>query len=111
MSPLPVRVETNASALPVGEYSGRDSVAGCDTSNRATAGEPPSGAAQISPPDVKAISRPSGEMPGSASSGPVDWPCEVIDGGREQQADQQVACSGCACGEASHKARRHFKPC
>ena len=50
MSPLPVRVETNASALPVGEYSGRDSVAGCDTSRRATAG----GAAERRGPDIAA---------------------------------------------------------
>jgi DNA recombination protein RmuC len=29
----------------------------------------------MSPPDAKATSRPSGEMPGSANAGPVDGPC------------------------------------
>src|SRR5262245_61627044 len=73
MSPPPVRVETKASASPDGENRGRDSVAGCDTSRRAS--PPPAGTLQRSPPDANAISRPSGEMPGSAKTGPPagDW--------------------------------------
>ena len=71
MSPPPVRVETKARARPVGEKSGRDSVAGCETSSRAS---PPVAATdQMSPPDTKAISRPSAEMPGSAST--AGGPC------------------------------------
>src|SRR5580765_1121752 len=65
MSPPPVRVDTNASMRPSGEKSGRDSVASCATSNRAS--PPDAGTVQISPPDTKAISLPSGEMPGSAN--------------------------------------------
>src|SRR5581483_1751339 len=63
MSPLPVRVETNASRLPSGEYIGFDSVAGCDT--RIRAWPPLAGTVQISPPDTNAISDPSGEGHGS----------------------------------------------
>src|SRR5687767_7462102 len=65
MSPPPVLVETNASRRPSGEKRGRDSVAGCETSNRAT--PPVIGTVQISPPDTKAISVRSGDMPGSAT--------------------------------------------
>src|SRR5580704_5670373 len=69
MFPAPVRVETNASLLPSGEYSGRDSVAGCVTSRCAS---PPAAATvQISPPETNAISRPSGEIAGSLNEGSV----------------------------------------
>src|SRR6185503_5492412 len=67
MSPPPVRVELNARRLPSGENSGRDSVAGCETSRRAV--PPAAGTVQMSPPETKAISLPSGEMPGSAKAG------------------------------------------
>ena len=66
MSPPPVRVETNASSRPSGENSGRRSLAGSATSSRAS--PPLAGTVQMSPPDVNAISRPSGEMPGSANA-------------------------------------------
>ena len=49
---------------PSGEYKGRDSVAGCETNSRAS--PPAVGTVQMSPPETTAISRPSGEMPGSA---------------------------------------------
>ena len=48
MSPPPVRSEMNASSRPSGEYSGRDSVASCETSSRAS---PPSAGDR---PDVAA---------------------------------------------------------
>src|SRR2546423_1323854 len=67
MSPLPVRVDTNASLRPSGEYMGRDSVAGCETSSRAT--PPDVGTVQMSPPDTKAISERSGERAGSVKYG------------------------------------------
>src|SRR5215210_6447331 len=67
MSPPPVRVEMNASLRPSGEYSGRDSFDGCDTSSRAT--PPAVGTVQMSPPDANAISLWSGEIPGSAKVG------------------------------------------
>src|SRR5260370_41103154 len=67
MSPLPVRVETNASDLPSGEKSGRDSVAGFATSNRAS--PPVDGTVQISPPETNAIVFPSGERDGSENGG------------------------------------------
>src|SRR6476659_3880890 len=67
MSPFPVRVETNARYFPSGEYSGRDSVAGSETSKCAS--PPEDGTIQISPPLTKAISLPSGEIPGSLSTG------------------------------------------
>jgi hypothetical protein len=63
MSPLPLRVETNASCLPSGDQTGRDSFAGFDTSSRAS--PPANGTVQMSPPETKAIS-PEGEMDGSA---------------------------------------------
>src|SRR6185503_1237448 len=50
-----------------GENNGRDSVAGCDTSNRAV--PPAVGTVQMSPPDTKEISAPSGEIPGSPKAG------------------------------------------
>src|SRR3954469_20535284 len=64
MSPPPVRVETNAIRRPSGEYIGRDSVAGCDTSSRAS--PPLAGTVHTSPPETKAISPASGESEGSA---------------------------------------------
>ena len=112
MSPLPVRVDTKASALPVGEYSGRDSVAGCDTSSRAS---PPAadGAAQISPPDdERDLAAVRARCPARPAAARRDWPCEVIDVSREHQAEsQRKRFGGCACGEASHKAgwRHMFK--
>jgi len=63
MSPPPVRVDTNASVRPSGENSGRRSVAASATSRRAS--PPAAGTDQMSPPELNAISRPSGEMPGS----------------------------------------------
>src|ERR1041385_5502803 len=67
MSPPPVRVETNASFAPSGEYSGRDSSAGCDTSRCAS--PPFEGATQMSPPDTKAISGRVGHSAGSVRYG------------------------------------------
>src|SRR5689334_24409634 len=67
MSPPPVRVEMNARRFPSGEYSGRDSWAGCETRSLAT--PPVDGTVQISPPDENAISLWSGEIPGSANVG------------------------------------------
>src|SRR6187549_1689501 len=64
MSPPPVRDDTNASDCPSGEKSGRRSYAGSAT--RRCASPPAAGTTQMSPPDENAISRPSGEMPGSA---------------------------------------------
>jgi hypothetical protein len=52
---------------PSGEYSGRDSLASSDTSRRAS--PPRAGTVHISPADTKAISLPSGEIPGSANDG------------------------------------------
>src|SRR6478736_1199634 len=63
MSPLPVRVDMNASLVPSGEYSGRESYAGCDTSRRAS--PPVAGTVQMSPPETNAISRRSGDNDGS----------------------------------------------
>src|SRR5581483_11117060 len=63
MLPAPVRFDMNASFLPSGEYRGRDSVAGCATSRRAS--PPAAGAVQMSPPETKAISLPSGDRLGS----------------------------------------------
>lgn len=67
MSPPPVRFDVNASRLPSGAYNGRDSLAGCDTSSRAS--PPCDDAAQMSPPDTNAISLRSGEMAGSVKYG------------------------------------------
>src|SRR6266536_674676 len=69
MSPLPVRVDMNASDLPSGEKSGRDSLAGFATSNRAS--PPVDGTVQISPPETNAIVFPSGERDGSENGGCV----------------------------------------
>ena len=52
----------NASRLPSGEYSGRDSSAGCDTSRCAS--PPLAGATQMSPPETKAISGRVGHSAG-----------------------------------------------
>jgi hypothetical protein len=62
-SPLPVRLDVKAIALLSGEYTGRNSVDGPVMSSRAS--PPFAGTVQISPPDTKAISVPSGEMEGS----------------------------------------------
>src|SRR5215469_14641193 len=70
MSPPPVRVEIKASFVPSGEYSGRDSSAGLEMSRRAS--PPSAGAVQMSPPEAKAISLPSGDMDGVASEGLED---------------------------------------
>src|SRR5439155_776229 len=59
--------DANARCFPSGENSGRDSVAGCDTSSRAS--PPRAGTSQMSPPLTNAIVEPSGEMPGSAKDG------------------------------------------
>src|SRR6185369_5047597 len=67
MSPLPVRDEMNASCRPSGEYNGRASFAGCDTSSDAT--PPTAGTVQISPPETNAISLRSGESDGSVKYG------------------------------------------
>jgi hypothetical protein len=67
MSPFPVRVEVNASCEPSGEYSGRDSVAGCDTNKCAC--PPPAATVQISPPETNAISERSGESAGCVIDG------------------------------------------
>src|SRR5262245_4869645 len=67
MSPAPVRVDVKARRLPSGENNGRDSVAGCETSRRAS--PPAVGTSQMSPPLTNAIVAPSGEMPGSANDG------------------------------------------
>src|SRR5262249_51457583 len=69
MSPLPVRVDTNASDLPSGEKSGRDSVAGFATRRRAS--PPFEGTVQMSPPETNAIVFPSGESDGSEYGGCV----------------------------------------
>src|ERR1700730_17259976 len=75
MSPLPVRVETKASLRPSGEYIGRASVAGCETSSRAT--PPEAGAVQISPPETNAISERSGESAGSVRYGRAARPAQT----------------------------------
>src|ERR1700710_1419790 len=67
MSPLPVRFEMKASRVPSGDQSGRLSVAGLETSSRAS--PPAYGTVQISPPETKAISLWSGERLGSAKDG------------------------------------------
>src|SRR4029078_3667948 len=67
MSPVAVRVDTNASDLPSGEKSGRDSVAGFATSRRAS--PPVDGTVQTSPPETNAIVFPSGERDGSYNGG------------------------------------------
>ena len=67
MSPPPVRVEMKASFVPSGEYSGRDSSAGFEIKRRAS--PPSAGAVQMSPPEAKAISFPSGEIAGVAREG------------------------------------------
>src|SRR5437660_10370412 len=67
MSPLPVRAELKASFRPSGEYNGRDSLAGWDTSKRAS--PPLAGTVQISPPETNAISAPSGDNAGSVKYG------------------------------------------
>lgn len=63
MSPAPVRLDTNASCFPSGEYIGRDSVAGFEISRWAS--PPPTGTVQMSPPETNAISFRSGEIAGS----------------------------------------------
>src|ERR1051326_4505079 len=73
MSPLPVRVDVNASDFPSGENSGRPSVAGCATSNRAS--PPLAGALQMSPPETKTTVLPSGESEGSKRAG---WAESVV---------------------------------
>ena len=87
MSPPPVRVETNASRGRPASRAARVSVAGCDTSRRAS--PPAAGTVQMSPPETKAISRPSGESEGSASAawGHGCW-CLAVRGvtGDEQKA-------------------------
>src|SRR6476619_6623805 len=70
MSPAPVRVDVKARRLPSGENNGRDSVAGCETTRRAS--PPAAGTSQMSPPLTNAIVAPSGEMPGSANDGSGD---------------------------------------
>src|SRR3954451_1456288 len=67
MSPPPVRVETNASFVPSGEYIGRVSSAGCET--RSLASPPFDGATQMSPPETKAISGRVGHCAGSVRYG------------------------------------------
>src|SRR5205807_704358 len=69
-SPLPVRVDVKARRDPSGEYIGRESAAGCDTSSRAS--PPREGTSQMSPPLANAIVEPSGEIPGSANEGFAD---------------------------------------
>ena len=64
MSPPPVRVETNASFVLSGENTGWVSLAAFETRSRAS--PPAAGTVQMSPPDTKAISLPSGAIPGSA---------------------------------------------
>src|SRR5262245_18588029 len=78
MSPPPVRDDTNARYLPSGEKSGRRSYELSATSSRAS--PPAMGTDQISPPDVNAISRPSGEIPGSANAylGGTSGDCPAI---------------------------------
>src|SRR5580704_8067139 len=67
MSPPPVRVETNASRAPSGEYKGRDSSAGWETNRCAS--PPLAGTTQISPPETKAISGRVGHSVGSVRYG------------------------------------------
>src|ERR1700712_2162661 len=76
MLPRPVRVDTNASLLPSGEYKGRDSVAGSEISNRAS--PPAAGTVQISPPEAKATSLPSGESAGSDNEGSEVCECSSM---------------------------------
>src|SRR5271166_3790234 len=57
----------NASCVPSGEYSGRDSSAGCET--RRCASPPLAGATQMSPPETKAISGRVGQSAGSVRYG------------------------------------------
>src|SRR6185503_2971585 len=77
MSPPPVRFEMKASLRPSGEKIGRDSLAGLDTSKRAS--PPLAETVQISPPETKAISARSGDNAGSAKLGrgaterPLPW--------------------------------------
>ena len=63
----PARLEVNASALPSGDHRGRLSVAGSLT--KRCASPPAAGTLQMSPPETKAISRPSGDREGSPSEG------------------------------------------
>ena len=78
MSPPPVRSEMKASLRPSGEYRGRDSVASCATSRRAS--PPAAGTVQMSPLETTAISERSGEIAGSlndasgAGASPVRCP-------------------------------------
>src|SRR6187399_469157 len=67
MSPPPVRSDWKANTLPSGEYRGRDSLAACDTSSRAS--PPAIGTDQMSPPEPNAISERSGEIAGSVKYG------------------------------------------
>src|SRR4030095_1946792 len=67
MSPLPVRADPKANLRPSGENSGRDSVAGCETIRGAS--PPAATTVQMSPPETKAISEPSGESAGSVKYG------------------------------------------
>ena len=67
MSPLPLRVETNAIDLPSGEKSGRDSDAGF--AMRMCASPPPAAPIQMSSPETNAIDFPSGESAGWESMG------------------------------------------
>ncbi len=62
--------------VPSGEKSGRASFAECATRMRAA--PPDEGTVHTSPPETKAISAPSGEIPGSASDGSAPSPtCET----------------------------------
>ena len=67
MLAVPPRLETKASRAPSGEKIGRDSVAGSDTSSWAV--PPWVGTVQMSPPETKAISDPSGDSEGSPREG------------------------------------------
>src|SRR5579871_3426561 len=84
MSPLPVRVETNANFVPSGEYSGRNSFAGSVTSSRAS--PPPDDTVQMSPPLAKAISFPSGEIAGSDRLGSEAGLCAFAQGSATHRA-------------------------
>src|SRR5260370_396651 len=80
MSFAPVRVDWNASRVPSGEYSGRDSSAGSEINRCAS--PPFADTVQISPPDANAISLPSGESAGLAKDGFDGW--ASVESEREQ---------------------------
>src|ERR1700722_9750492 len=87
MLPAPVRVETNASFVPSGEYSGLDSVAGFVT--RRCASPPADGTVQISPPDANAISFPSGDIAGSLNEGKAACAIAPFPASKAQQTRTQ----------------------